>query len=69
MHPDTRMAVVLGALSFLRTAALGGTVVAFLLLAGAVSGRAAVLLAAGVVAVAALTPAGLLVVARRSRDR
>lgn len=69
MEPETRLAVVLGSLGFVRSAALGGTVVVFLALAGAISGRAASLLAVGVVVAAALQLLGMIRFGRRASTR
>lgn len=66
MQPDTRMAVVLAVLSFLRSAAVGGVVVMFLAMSGAVSGGTAVRLTVAVVVTAGVLALGLVALARRS---
>ena len=53
MRGENRTAVVVAAFSFVRSALVGGTVIAFLALSGAVS-RDAVLLYAGLMAVVAV---------------
>ena len=62
----TRAAVVLGALSFLRSVGVGGVVVVFLAMSGAVSGRATAAIGVGVVVVAAVLALGTVALARRS---
>ncbi len=67
MKGETRTAVVLAAFSLVRSALVGGTVVAFLALSGAV-GRGAVLLYAGLVGVVAIgLGIGSYLLARRDR--
>ena len=67
MRGETRTAVVVAAFSFVRSALVGGTVVAFLALSGAVN-RGAVLLYVGLMVLVALgLGIGSYLLARRNR--
>jgi len=67
MRADTRAAVVVGVLSLVRSALVGGVVVTFLALSGAVGWRTTAALGAAVVVGAALLGTGVAVLSRRPR--
>ncbi|MGH3444413.1 MAG: hypothetical protein ACRDPB_03470 [Nocardioidaceae bacterium] len=67
MEVDRRFVVVMVVLGFARSAAIGGTVVGFLALAGVIGGRAALAYLAGVLLVSAGLAIGSYRLARRAR--
>jgi hypothetical protein len=69
MSPKPRAAVVLAALVFLRSAAVGGTVVTFLAVSGAVSRRTTLWLALAVVLSAVVMALGILALGRSGTAR
>ncbi|NUR07557.1 MAG: hypothetical protein HOQ22_14055 [Nocardioidaceae bacterium] len=67
MQPETRLAVVMSVLTFVRTLAISATVLGFLVVAGALGLRTALLLGLATVLAMAAHTLGLLRLARRGR--